>query len=119
MRVNLISASSFKAGKIELSNINENDLSNYDNIQLLARRNHCDILIEKKSNIKHVPDYDVYHILARRHGITKQYVYEQDATTISKNATREEVAEKLFEAINRTSELLKKKSLEFAKKFIK
>lgn len=119
MRVLPISASSFRAGKIELSNININDLSNYDNIQLLARRNHCDILIEKKSNIKHVPDYDVYHILARRHGITKQYVYEQDATTISKNATREEVAEKLFEAINRTSELLKKKSLKFAKKFIK
>lgn len=118
MRVLPISASSFKAGKIELSNININDLSNYDNIKLLAKNNMCDVLIEKKADIKNIPDYVVYHILARRHGITKRYIYEQDAATVSKNATKEEVSEKLFEAVNRASEILKKKSLKFAKKYL-
>lgn len=113
-----ISAVNFKAGKIELDSIHKRDLSNYDSLKLLARQRFCDILIEKKSNI-HTPDYHVYNVLARRKWINPEYVYAQDATTVHKSASLEEVAQKIYQATIKAVNVTAAKTLELARGFIR
>jgi hypothetical protein len=113
-----VSAVNFKAGKIELDSIHRLDLPNYDSLKLLARQKFCDILIEKRSNVS-TPDYQVYNILARRKWINPEYVYTQDATTVHKSASLEEVAKKVYQASSRAVNVTAAKTLELARSFIR
>lgn len=105
---------SFRAGKIELDAIRKKDLSNYDSIKLLAKQNHCDVLIEKKTNSK-IPDYNVYSVLARRKWINPNYIFAHEMTSVHKSETKENILKKIFEATMRASNEAKAKTLELAK----
>ena len=118
MCVQPISALVFRAGKIELNAIHKNDLSNYDSIALLAKQNYCDFLIEKKTN-KHVPDYNIYSVIARRKWINPNYVYGVEVTTVHKSESKEDVLKKIFETTKRASNAAKNKTLELAKSIIR
>ena len=117
MCVQPISALSFRAGKIELNDIQKRDLSNYDSIKLLAKQSYCDFLIEKKTN-KYTPDYNVYCVLARRKWIQPNYIFAQELTSAHKSETKEAILQKIYEATKKASQGTKVKILELAKTLI-
>lgn len=118
MCVQPISTLSFRAGKIELNAIRKKDLSNYDSISSLAKHNHCDFLIEKKTN-KHAPDYNIYSVIARRKWINPRYVYAQEMISVHKSESKEEFLKKIFETTKRASDAAKSKTHELARSIIK
>ena len=119
MCVQAISAVNFKAGKIELEAIDKKDLSNYDNLKLLAQKKYCDFLIEKKHNHKYAPDYNVFLILARIKGINSKYIFTREAVTLHKNTTKEKVLENIYDASVKAANSAKEAILNLAKSYIK
>ena len=109
----------FKPSKIELEKIKKQDLPNYDSLKKLAKEQFCDILIEKKDNVKCAPDYNIFKILARRRWINPQYIYGNDIVTVRKNTPVEEVSKKIYDASVRAANITKAKATELAHQFIR
>ncbi len=118
MRVFSISANVFKAGKIELTDINKQDIINYDSIQTLAKKKFCDFHIKKKTDMKYIPDDNVYTVLARRKWIKPNYIFGISSTTIPKNASKQEVAQCIMETSIKAANTVKEKICDLAKAFI-
>lgn len=119
MCVTPIHPTMFRAGKIELDAIPQNDLQNYTSLQTLAKQNFCDLLIEKSQNEKIPKDYNVFRILARRKGLNQKYVFGDDTVTVRKNTPIEEVAQKIYDASARAVKITKAKAMQIAKTYIK
>jgi len=107
-----------KPAKIELERINKKDLSNFSSLQQLAKQKFCDILIEKFCN-KACPDYNVFKILARRKSIDQKYVFGIEVFTLHKNASKEEIAQKIYDASMKAVNKTKENAIKLARALIK
>ncbi len=119
MCVTPIHPTMFRAGKIELDAIPQKDLQNYTSLETLAKKNFCDLLIEKSQNKKIPKDYNVFRILARRKGLDQKYVFGDDTVTVRKNTPIEDVAQKIYDASARAIKITKTKAMQIAKTYIK
>lgn len=109
----------FRSGKIELNAIPQTDLQNYAGLEMLAKQNFCDLLIEKSNNEKIPKDYNVFRIIARRKGLNQKYVFGDDTVTVRKSTPLEEVAKKIYDASARAVKITKAKVMQVAKTYIK
>jgi len=107
----------FKPAKIELNKINKKDLPNYSSLLQLAKQKFCDILIEKNCNDA-CPNYNVFRILARRRVFNQKYVFGDDTITLPKDASIEEVSQKVMEASKHAIDIAKTKAKEISQSFI-